>query len=86
MGMSYRRAWLLVAEMNRCFAERLVATITGRQGGARLTEAGAAMLAAYREQQAEAARLADHPAFGRLSGALREPDDAKCIPPDIVSE
>ena len=29
LGMSYRRTWLLVDEMNRCYAEKLVETRTG---------------------------------------------------------
>src|SRR4051812_16069866 len=51
LGMSYRRAWLLVDEMNRCFADRLVETLTGggRDRGARVTVAGRAVLTAYRE-------------------------------------
>lgn len=74
LGMSYRRAWLLVDEMNRCFTERVVETSPGggRTGGARLTDAGRAMLAAYRELEAEAAHLAEHPACRRLSANLRE--------------
>jgi molybdate transport system regulatory protein len=74
MGMSYRRAWLLVDEMNRCFAERLVETAPGggKSGGARLTEAGRAALAAFRELETEAAQLAHHPAFARLIAVLRE--------------
>jgi molybdate transport system regulatory protein len=42
MGMSYRRAWLLVDTMNRCFAEPLVETHPGggKEAGAKVTEAG----------------------------------------------
>ncbi len=29
LGMSYRRAWLLVDEMNRCWSDRLVDTQAG---------------------------------------------------------
>ena len=74
LGMSYRRAWVLVDEMNRCFADRLVETAPGRgkQGGARLTETGRIMLAAYRNLEAQAAHLADHPAYATLAQALRE--------------
>ncbi|QJQ00802.1 winged helix-turn-helix domain-containing protein [Herbaspirillum rubrisubalbicans] len=57
MGMSYRRAWLLVEEMNRCFASPLVATATGgpRGGGAAVTELGQEVLARYRRMQKKAA-------------------------------
>jgi molybdate transport system regulatory protein len=74
LGMSYRRAWVLVDEMNRCFTQRLVETAPGggKQGGARLTEAGRSMLAAYRELEAEAAHIAEHPSYQRLVGSLRE--------------
>ena len=50
MRMSYRRAWLLVQTMNACFAEPLVESAKGGRegGGAVLTPAGLAALAAYR--------------------------------------
>lgn len=63
MGMSYRRAWLLVEDMNRCFRQPLVETSTGgaRGGGARLTDNGRDVLARYAamEQAALAAAQAD---------------------------
>jgi len=48
LGMSYRRAWLLVAAMNGCFARPLVATSQRRSAGAALTPDGRAVLALYR--------------------------------------
>jgi molybdate transport system regulatory protein len=61
LGMSYRRAWLLVDEMNRCFADKLVETLTGggRDRGARVTATGRIVLAAYRELEAAAERATD---------------------------
>ncbi len=63
MSMSYRRAWLLVEDMNRCFRQPLVETSTGgaRGGGARLTDSGRAVLARYAamEQAALEATRAD---------------------------
>ncbi|WP_199554899.1 winged helix-turn-helix domain-containing protein [Sandaracinobacteroides hominis] len=53
MGLSYRRAWLMVEAMNRLFAKPLVETKRGGPGGAALTEAGRAVLAEYRGLQAE---------------------------------
>ena len=54
MGMSYRRAWLLVDEANRIFTEPLVVTAAGgaHGGGAQLTEFGRRVLAAYRTIEA----------------------------------
>jgi molybdate transport system regulatory protein len=74
IGMSYRRAWTLVDEMNRCFSVPLVETLRGggRERGARITEAGRGALAAYRELEAGAARVTDMPAFARLSALLRD--------------
>lgn len=53
MGMSYRRAWLLVDTMNRCFCEPLVNTSPGgiKGGGASITETGKVVLAIYRTMQ-----------------------------------
>jgi molybdate transport system regulatory protein len=49
LRMSYRRTWLLVDTMNRCWAEPLVATTTGgnKGGGARVTEMGMQVRANY---------------------------------------
>lgn len=50
MGMSYRRAWLLVDTMNHCFKSPLVASSTGgpQGGGASLTPLGEEVREAYR--------------------------------------
>lgn len=49
LRMSYRRCWMLVDVMNRCWASPLVAT---HSGGARLTDAGTRILQLYRALQA----------------------------------
>jgi molybdate transport system regulatory protein len=51
--MSYRRAWLLVDELNRQFGEPLVRAQPGgpKGGGASLTAAGQQILRAYREAE-----------------------------------
>lgn len=51
LGMSYRRAWLLVETMNNCFRQPLVATSSFRRGGASLTAEGQEVLALYRRIQ-----------------------------------
>lgn len=53
LGMSYRRAWLLVETMNQCFRQPLVATSSFRRSGATLTAAGHEVVALYRQIQAE---------------------------------
>lgn len=72
LGMSYRRAWLLVDTMNRCFRDKLVATTSGgaKTGGARLTAAGLAVLEDYRAVQAAVAQAAEDAALKRLRRRL----------------
>ncbi|MFS0772178.1 winged helix-turn-helix domain-containing protein [Sphingomonas sp. 1P08PE] len=74
IGMSYRRAWLLVDEMNRCFDPALVETLRGggQERGARVTETGRTVLAAYRALEEEAAALAARPACAQLLANLRD--------------
>ena len=76
LGMSYRRAWLLVDVMNRCWAEPLVGTAAGgvHGGGARVTDTGMAVLAAYRALEtalAEASQASED--YARLAELLRQP-------------
>ncbi len=52
LGMSYRRAWLLVAEMNASFVEPLVRTSQWRGEGASLTPLGLRALRLYRLMEA----------------------------------
>jgi molybdate transport system regulatory protein len=50
LGMSYRRAWLLVDDLNRCFRDAVVTTKPGgaRGGGAALTAFGVDLIEKYR--------------------------------------
>lgn len=74
MGMSYRRAWLLVDAMNRCFAEPLVETHPGggRQAGAQVTEAGKGVREAYQALVEMAEAGTDSVALKSLTRALRD--------------
>ena len=68
IGMSYRRAWLLVEEMNGCFAAPLVETRPG--AGAQLSDDARAVLANYRAAS-EAAVAAAEKAAAPIIAALR---------------
>lgn len=72
MGMSYRRAWLLVDAMNRCWQAPLVETSPGSAhgGGARVTPAGEEVLAHYRALQAQVLGAADCPDRLALAAAM----------------
>lgn len=60
MGMSYRRGWMLVHELNAGFDSRLVELSVGGRagGGARLTPLGERMLERYRRLERKVDRLA----------------------------
>lgn len=73
MNMSYRRAWLLVDAMNRCWEVPLVETVAGgsHERGARLTEAGKQVLERYRALQRLMAELEDSDEYVLLKEHLR---------------
>jgi molybdate transport system regulatory protein len=57
LDMSYRRAWLLVDDLNRCFREPVVTTQPGgaQGGGAALTPFGLDLIEKYRSIESQAA-------------------------------
>jgi len=61
MGMSYRRAWELVEELNGVFGKAVVARQTGGRhgGGATLTPLGFALVARFRAVERAAAQAAE---------------------------
>jgi len=73
LGMSYRRTWLLVDAMNRCWDVPLVETAAGgsKGGGAHVTELGKSVLAHYRALQRDAGHVQDGSAWSALQSALR---------------
>jgi len=60
LGMSYRRAWVLVDETNRCFSAPVVEARPGGKagGGAELTAFGREVVAHYRAIERRAASAA----------------------------
>ncbi len=73
LGMSYRRAWLLIDDMNRCFNQAVVSAKPGgsQGGGTSLTKFGAELIQRYRAIEAAASR-AGKSHLGSLEGALRD--------------
>jgi len=71
LGMSYRRAWLLVETMNRSFPTPLVRAKTGGNsgGGAEVTPLGRAAAKAYRSLH-KAAEQAVRRGLPKLKSAL----------------
>ena len=70
--MSYRFVWRLVESMNQNFRDRLVESSTGGShgGGARLTDTGRQVLAAYRTLEVELMRAATGEAYRALEELL----------------
>jgi len=70
LGMSYRRAWLLVDETNRCLMADAVTTAAGgkRGGGTSLTHAGAELVKRYRAVERETSSAVTR----RLRSLLRD--------------
>jgi molybdate transport system regulatory protein len=70
LGMSYRRAWLLVEEINHALREPAVAAETGgrRGGGAAVTPAGEQLVGLYRtiESHVRSAARGEFRAIARL--------------------
>lgn len=60
LGMSYRRAWLLIDELNRSMKSPAVSTAAGgpQGGGSALTAEGRALVALYRRIEATALHAA----------------------------
>jgi molybdate transport system regulatory protein len=72
LGMSYRRAWLLVDDMNRCFREPVVMAQPGgaQGGGAALTTFGQKVVQKYRAIETQAMAAAK-PQLHDLEASLR---------------
>lgn len=78
MGMSYRRAWVLIDEANRMFTKPLVVTSAGGAGGggAKLTDLGRDLVTAFRRIEARTRAAIEQelapfePAFADLDAPL----------------
>jgi molybdate transport system regulatory protein len=62
MDMSYKRAWDLIAEMNRVFGKPVIAAQTGGRhgGGSQLTSVGVAVISHFRAIERAAISAASH--------------------------
>lgn len=82
MEMSYKRAWMLVEEMNAAFREPLIHSTRGGPGGggAQLTEAGLRVLRLYHDI-VETTQRAASAKIDALEAMLRPPAG-----PDIPAE
>ncbi|HET9630245.1 MAG TPA: ModE family transcriptional regulator [Novosphingobium sp.] len=74
LGMSYRRAWLLVDAMNRCWDQPLVETVPGgsARSGAAVSPLGRQVLGWYRDLQRQANGVGESGSWHSLAAVLRE--------------
>lgn len=86
MGMSYRRAWDLVEDLNRVFGKPMVERQVGGKsgGGAHLTALGLALVSQYRAIEQAAAEAA-RPHLAALQAEVERPagssgGEAPCEP------
>lgn len=86
LGMSYRRAWLLIDDMNRCFRHAVVTAKPGgsQGGGAILTKFGAELIRDYRAIERAAVKSATTRLRG-LEAALGKPRRAGGAEPRKIS-
>jgi molybdate transport system regulatory protein len=75
MKMSYRRAWLLVDELNSCFREPVVTTRLGGAGGGKagVTPLGRSVIRAYRAMEKEAQRILHRRSAALLAQLRKSP-------------
>jgi molybdate transport system regulatory protein len=77
LGMSYRRAWMLIDDLNSSFRRKVVSTTLGGKegGGAKLTPFGQELVKRYRAIESNAAKATRaHVAF--LARAMRSDSGA----------
>jgi molybdate transport system regulatory protein len=72
LGMSYRRAWLLVDDLNQCFRQPVIEAQPGgtQGGGAQLTDFGRELIRDYRAIEAAAMAAAEQ-RLNKLATRLR---------------
>lgn len=86
LGMSYRRAWLLIDDMNQCFRHPVVSARPGgsQGGGAVLTQFGAKLVRDYRAIET-AAEVAAKKRLRGLEAALRKSRASSAAEPKKTS-
>jgi molybdate transport system regulatory protein len=74
IGMSYRRAWLLVESLKETFREPVTVASTGGKdgGGMLITEFGDALIKSYRELERDFATLAERRFRPIIAAGIRQ--------------
>jgi molybdate transport system regulatory protein len=75
LGMSYRRAWRLLDNLNRCFGEAVAKPTVGPAGDLHLTAFGEALIASFRDVERSCIEMAR----SRFAGVIKEPEAAKSL-------
>jgi molybdate transport system regulatory protein len=83
-GMTYRRAWELIDQMNKAFGHPLVSGHVGGSGGAELTDLGRDVIVRFRRIESEARALAA-PHMSAWQSQISATDH-RAVPPDSDDE
>ena len=86
MEMSYRRAWLLIDDMNQCFNHAVTTARPGgsQGGGAELTAFGKQLIRSYRAIETAASGAAKG-WLGDLEGALKPAKRSRAVKPRKIA-
>jgi molybdate transport system regulatory protein len=78
LGMSYRRAWLLIESLRQSFREPVTVASTGGKdgGGMQVTEFGRALIKSYRQLERDLAALAARSFHAVIPMVMRPPKAA----------
>jgi molybdate transport system regulatory protein len=75
LGMSYRRAWRLLDNLNRSFGEAVAKPSVGPAADLHLTAFGEALIGAFRDVERGCLEVAR----SRFAGVIKEPEPAKSL-------
>jgi molybdate transport system regulatory protein len=75
LGMSYRRAWQLLDDLNHSFNEAVASASVGGAGGVQLTSFGEELIAAYRDVERDSLDVTRT----RFAGVIKEPEPVKSL-------
>ena len=76
LGLSYRRAWLMVDVMNHCWTQPLVDATKGGRKGAKLSDNGHNILLYYRDLEAKFEKLSSDQSARFLMAGLQDQDSS----------
>lgn len=78
VGMTYRRGWELIDQMNRAFGRPVVVGTTGGLGGAELTSVGRDIVAHFRSIETKVSQIATTD-LGKIEALVASPEESEVL-------